>query len=99
MSYGARLNTRFGFDQVRRLTHEEYGSFEAPVSGRFDLAQDVSVGDTLFNSDLRAQSGKAHKLDRIGYRVRLLDHGSIRRGVGERHAEFDDIRSPTLHGQ
>ena len=93
------VGTNFRFGQVRRLTHEEYGSFEPLVSRGFDLAQDLSVSDILFDSDLRAESGKAGRSDRVKYRVRLLDDGAICRGIGEWHPELDDIRSPTLHSQ
>jgi len=63
------VNTHFRFGQVLRLTHEEYGNFESPFSGRFDLAENLSVSDILFDSDLRAESGNAGKSDRVKYRV------------------------------
>lgn len=68
ISYETRLNPHYCFDQVR-LTHEKHGSFEPLVSGRFDLTKYLSVGDPLFDSNLRAESGRLRKLGRIRYHV------------------------------
>jgi hypothetical protein len=55
ISYETRLNPHC-FDQTK-LTHEEHGSFESLFSGCFDLTKYLGVGDTLFDSNLRAESG------------------------------------------
>lgn len=69
VSYGTRLSAHFRIGQARRPTHEEHGSLESLVSGLFDLAQHLSVGNILFDSDLRAESVRAPKFDRTKYRV------------------------------
>lgn len=62
------LNRGHLFDRARQ-THEEYGSFEPSVSGRFYLTEHLSVGDILCNSDLRAELGKTRKFGRLRYRI------------------------------
>ena len=56
------------FDQAKP-THEEHGCFEPLVSGRLDLTKYVGVGDTLFDSDLQAESGRVHRLGKISHHV------------------------------
>lgn len=96
--YETCLNPLYRFDQAR-LTHEEHGSFESLISSRFYLTKYLSVGNTLFNSDLRGESENACKSGRVKYRVRLLDGGTVCRGIGEWNTEFDYISSPALHSQ